>query len=170
MKVVRLPALRTGRLYPQKIFQVLISVRGWVDLWAIVRPEWLYQRKFPMKLSGLEPATFRLVEKCLKYLRYDVINCTRGKKFLVFVQSKYILPCSQGLPIASVLRSMSEGHSLTSHTFKIHINIYAFFLQMVSSLRVFQLNVCGLISYVMRATFWPISSSIQPCLDPVFIG
>jgi len=97
-----------------------------------------------MKLSGIKPATLRLVENCLEYLRYDVINLQEGKKFLVFVQSKYILPCSQGLLIASALRSMSAGHSLTSHTFK----IYAFFLQMVSSLRVFQLNVCGLISYL----------------------
>jgi len=54
MKVVRLSALLTGHLYPQKIFLVIISVRGQVDLRDIVAGRKVNHRESKTRPSGLK--------------------------------------------------------------------------------------------------------------------
>jgi len=66
VNVVRLSARHTGRLYPQEIFLLLISVRGWVKHRAIVQQERLYHWQILMTPLGIEPVTFRLIAQCLK--------------------------------------------------------------------------------------------------------
>ena len=59
----RLSALCIGRLYPQEMLLVLISVRGWVSS-AIGE---IKSIKNPLTPAGIEPATFRFVAQQLNH-------------------------------------------------------------------------------------------------------
>jgi hypothetical protein len=64
MKVVKLWAISTGRLYPPGNITHICSRLSRQEEWS----KW----KIPVTPSGIEPATFQLVTQCLNQLRYRV--------------------------------------------------------------------------------------------------
>jgi hypothetical protein len=79
MKVVRMSALCTGRLYPQEIF-----VTDWVDSRAMVRPEGLCKWKILLTPSGIELATFQIIAQCLNQLRHRLPLRSNCKMSTIF--------------------------------------------------------------------------------------
>jgi hypothetical protein len=88
VSLVRSLDLNSTRLYPQTIFPVLISVRGWVDNRKLLRKEGLRQLKFPTTSSGNKhhnlPAFGAVIQTS-----YWVINCKQERNCLVFRTTKH---------------------------------------------------------------------------------
>ena len=73
----------------QEIFLVFIAIRVWVNPRVIVWPEGLCQWKIPMTPSGIEPATFRLVQLCLHLLRHRVTLRKRERWYWKCLKRKH---------------------------------------------------------------------------------
>jgi hypothetical protein len=90
---VRLSALGSFRALPPGSFLVLISARGWVDSRAVMRLEGLGQLQKSIS-SALDPATFRVVAQCLKWLRYRMPPLNKQYKGLGFNHFYVQSPCN----------------------------------------------------------------------------
>jgi hypothetical protein len=120
MKVVRLSALRTGRLYPAtKYSWYSFLLRGWVNPRAIVQPEVLCQWKNPMTPSGIKPATFRDVARWLNQMRHH------GQDPVLCICVSHVGECCVGT-WSFWVKSLLLDISMHITTYHIYIYIYIY--------------------------------------------
>jgi hypothetical protein len=152
MKMVRLSGLRTGRLYPQERFLVLISIRGWVDSRVKVRQEVLSHWKIPLTPSALN----RLQNYILKNPRGPSSGITNPKDLSPFWEANTslvtqeltrillnegTLPHSQKPATCHYVEPDRSSPCPLYHSWKIHFNTILH-LCLVSFLQVAPLKPC----------------------------
>jgi hypothetical protein len=151
MKVARLSALHTDRLYLYEIFLVLISVRRWVDPSAIVRPEGLClmknsnntignrSRNLPVCSALPQPLRHRVPPHILKHffkIMKDIYDI-RNQKFTLDKLGAANWHDSEIVPSASHHISRSKRIlGLCNHTHRIlqlAANVFPHFFEVIPS-------------------------------------
>jgi hypothetical protein len=124
MKVARLSALHTGRLYLQETFLVLISFWGWVDHRVIVRPAGLCQWQIPVISSWIETVTLRFVAQCLNQLHHRVPNIMSPYEQFSLVYSVYCEPQLYYSAVNSTRHTLSWILHMVTHFVKLAARMY----------------------------------------------